>query len=173
MVVNAKTKSIRVLFVDDDVADRQLVKLALARSSQSVQFDIETAQTLSEATERLSGNKYDIVLLDLGLPDSSGIDTVQSIHNINPNIPIVVLTGLADEEIGLQAIRTGAEDYLTKGKSLEYALVRTIRHAIERKQTEKGAFKKRESVANDHKCNERGNDLHRGRWIDKPVQSGG
>jgi two-component system sensor kinase FixL len=137
MVANTKPKTIRVLFVDDDVADRQLVKLALARSSQSVQFDIEAAQTLSEATERLSSNVYDIVLLDLGLPDSSGIDTVQSVHNTNPNIPIVVLTGLADEEIGLQAIRTGAEDYLTKGKSLEYALVRTIRHAIERKQTER------------------------------------
>jgi PAS domain S-box-containing protein len=120
--------------VDDDPADRQLVKLALAKSSQSVQFNIETAETLSETKERLSNNEYDIVLLDLGLPDSQGMETVQNVHKTNPDLPIVVLTGLDNEEVGLDAIRSGAEDYLTKGKSLEYALVRTIRYAIERKQ---------------------------------------
>jgi len=135
MVASARKKTICVLLVDDDRADRQLVKVVLARSLKSVQFNIETAETLSEATEKLSSNKYDIILLDLGLRDSNGIDTVQDVHNMNPNIPIVGLTGLTDEEMGLAAIRKGAEDYLTKGKSLEYALVRTIRHAIERKQT--------------------------------------
>ncbi|MGD2094865.1 MAG: ATP-binding protein [Phycisphaerales bacterium] len=132
--MNSKTETLYLLLVDDDPADRQLVKLALAKSSQSVQFNIETAETLSEATEQLSHNEYDIVLLDLGLPDSQGMETVQKAHKTNPNLPIVVLTGLDNEEVGLEAIRSGAEDYLTKGKSLEYALVRTIRYAIERKQ---------------------------------------
>ena len=134
---NSKTETINVLLVDDDKGDRQLVKLALAKSSQSVQFKIETAQNLSEATELSSNNVYDIILLDLGLPDSQGIETVQKVHKINPNTPIVVLTGLDDENIGLKAIKIGAEDYLTKGKSLEYVLARTIRYAIGRKQTEK------------------------------------
>ncbi len=135
MPANAKVETICLLLVDDDKADRQLVKLALAKSSQSIEFNIETAETLSEATERLSNNEYDIVLLDLGLPDSHGLETVQKAHKTNPNVPIVVLTGLDNEEVGLEAIRIGAEDYLTKGKSLEYALVRIIRYAIERKQT--------------------------------------
>lgn len=137
MQTNTKIKTICLLLVDDDKADRQLVKLSLAKSSGTVQFNIETAESILEATECLNNNKYDIVLLDLGLPDSHGIETVHKIHKINPNVPIVVLTGLDDEEIGLEAIKTGAEDYLTKGKSLEYVLVRTIRYAIGRKQTEK------------------------------------
>jgi two-component system sensor kinase FixL len=147
MPVNTQVETKYVLLVDDDMADRQLVKLALAKSSQSIQFNIETAETMSEATKQLSNNEneYDIILLDLGLPDSHGIETVQKVHKTNPNIPIVVLTGLDDEEIGLEAIRTGAEDYLTKGKSLEYALVRTTRYAIERKQT-KQALSRNENL---------------------------
>jgi two-component system sensor kinase FixL len=137
MQVNNKKETICVLLVDDDKADRQLVKLVLAKASQSIQFKIETAGSLSEANELLSRNKYDIILLDLGLPDSQGIETVRNIHKFIPNTPIVVLTGLDDEDIGLKAIKTGAEDYMTKGKSLEYVLVRTIRYAIGRKQTEK------------------------------------
>lgn len=137
MQTNSKIETICLLLVDDDKADRQLVKLALAKSAETIQFIIETAEDLTEAAEQLQNNKFDIVLLDLGLPDSHGIETVQKIHKINPNVPIVVLTGLDDEEIGLEAIKTGAEDYLTKGKSLEYVLVRTIRYAIGRKQTEK------------------------------------
>ncbi len=134
MITNVKTKAINILLVDDDKVDRQLVKLAFAKSSQSVEFNVETAQTLQEAVEHLGSNNYDIILLDLGLPDSSGIETVQKAHTANPNVPIVVLTGLADEEMGLEAIKQGAEDYVTKGKSVEFALVRIIRYALERKQ---------------------------------------
>jgi len=134
MTTNAKTKSINVLLVDDDKGDRQLVNLALAKSSQPVELNVETAETLREAIEHLASNNYDIVLLDLGLPDSSGIETVQKAHTANPDVPIVVLTGLADEEMGLKAIKQGAEDYVTKGRSVEFALVRIIRYALERKQ---------------------------------------
>jgi len=134
MTIKAQTKLINVLLVDDDKADRQLVNLAFTKSSQSAQFNVETAGTLGEATEHLVSNKYDIVLLDLGLPDSSGIETFQKAHTANPDVPIVVLTGLADDEMGLEAIKQGAEDYVTKGKSVEFALARIIRYAIERKQ---------------------------------------
>ncbi|GAI52203.1 unnamed protein product, partial [marine sediment metagenome] len=82
-------KPINLLLVDDDMADRRMIMKSLAEFSHSVQFNIETAATLAEVTERLGSNKYDIVLLDLSLPDSSGIDTIQKLHNINSNIPIV------------------------------------------------------------------------------------
>jgi signal transduction histidine kinase len=130
-------ESIKLLLVDDDAGDRKIVKLALDQSSSAADFNIETAETLSDATERLKSKEYDVVLLDLGLPDSGGINTVQKAHQANPNVPIIVLTGSASEETGLQAIEKGAEDYLIKGKSLEHALVRIIRYAIERKKVER------------------------------------
>ncbi|MBN1391759.1 MAG: response regulator [Sedimentisphaerales bacterium] len=130
-------ESIKLLLVDDDAGDRKIVKLALDQSSSAADFNIETAENLSQATEFLKNKDYDVVLLDLGLPDSGGVNTVQKAHEANPNVPIIVLTGLVDEETGLQAIEKGAEDYLIKGKSLEHALVRIIRYAIERKKVER------------------------------------
>jgi len=144
---NINTKTINVLLVDDDSGDRRLIELVLARPSDIVRFNMETAETLSEAGERLSSNAYDIVLLDLNLPDSTGINTVTMIRRENPDVPIVVLTGLADEEMGIEAIRNGAEDYVIKGKRLEYALARIIRYAIERRRTEK-ALRKSEGKLN-------------------------
>jgi PAS domain S-box-containing protein len=125
---------IRVLQVDDDEIDLRLAKRALSKSTQSAKFTVESAGTLAEAIEHLRSRLYDIVLLDLGLPDSSGIETVQKVAQINPNIPIVVLTGLEDEETGLKAIKSGAADYLVKGPTMENSLVRTILYAIERKK---------------------------------------
>jgi len=125
---------VNLLLVDDDAIDRQMIMRTLAKSSHIVQFNIETAETLSEATERLSSNSHDIVLLDLTLPDSSGIDTVQKVHSVNSNIPIVVLTGLLDDEMSLHTIKKGVEDYLVKGEFSDDGLIRTIRHAIERKR---------------------------------------
>jgi len=145
MEIKMNFKPINVLLVDDDAADQRLVKHILtAFSREVVQFNVETAKTLSEAVNCLSSDKYDVVLLDLGLPDSHGIDTVQRVHKANQKVPIVVLTGLDDEEIGLEAIKCGAEDYIVKGAPLEYLLVRTIRYAIERKKVE-GALRESES----------------------------
>jgi signal transduction histidine kinase len=128
---------IKLLLVEDDAGDHKMVKLALASSSNVADFNIETAETLSQATEYLKDKVYDVVLLDLGLPDSCGINTLQKAHSANSNVPIVVLTGLTDEEVGIEAIEKGAEDYLVKGNSLQHALVRIIRYAIERKKVEK------------------------------------
>jgi len=127
---------IKLLLVDDDAADRKIVKLALDQSSNVMDFNVEIAETLAQATEYLKNKDYDVVLLDLGLPDSGGINTVQKAHSTNSNVPIIVLTGLADEEVGLEAIEKGAEDYLVKGMPLEHSLVRIIRYAIERKKVE-------------------------------------
>jgi len=126
-------RKVNILLVDDDPLDRRLVEVTLAKSNTSVQYNVETAGTMSEATERLSNGNYDVLLLDLIVPDSSGIDTVQKAQDINSDASILVLTGLDDEEMGLEAIRRGAEDYLIKGNSLEHILIRTIRYSLERK----------------------------------------
>ncbi|UCC21672.1 MAG: response regulator, partial [Planctomycetota bacterium] len=130
------SKPINLLLVDDDLVDRRLITKALARFSPGVQFNIQTAGTMSETLEHLSSNKYDVVLLDLNLPDSDGIGTVQKVHDADSNIAIVVLTGLPDEKMGLQTIEKGAGDYLVKGKFSDDALMRAIRYAIERKRPE-------------------------------------
>ncbi|UCF43059.1 MAG: response regulator [Planctomycetota bacterium] len=130
------SKAINLLLVDDDVVDRRLITKALSRFSPSVQFNIQTAETVSEAIEHLNTSKYDVVLLDLNLPDSGGIDTVQKVYNTDSNVAIVVLTGLPDEKMGLQTIEKGAGDYLVKGKFSDDALMRAIRYAIERKRPE-------------------------------------
>jgi len=132
-VLKMNVKEINILLVEDDAVDCRLVKKFLSRSGPPGRFQVETADTLSQAIECLSSGSYDLVLLDLNLPDSSGIDTVQRTHETNSDVPIVVLTGLDDEEMGLEAIRKGAEDYLVKGNSLEYLLVRTIQYSLERK----------------------------------------
>jgi signal transduction histidine kinase len=129
-------ESIKLLLVEDDAGDRKIVKLALDQSSNAADFNIELSDTLSQAIDSLKNKDYDVVLLDLGLPDSSGINTVQKVLQANPDVPIIVLTGLADEEMGLKAIEQGAEDYLVKGNSIEHTLVRIIRFAIERKKVE-------------------------------------
>jgi signal transduction histidine kinase len=128
-------KLVNVLIVDDDELDRKLVRLVLAKAVNQVQFNADGAETLAQAMEKLSGGSYDIVLLDLNLPDSRGNVNVEKIFNLVPDVPIVVLTGLDDEDTGLEAIRSGAEDYLVKGDGLAYTLVRTIRYAIERKRS--------------------------------------
>ena len=74
---------------------------------------------LARGLELLKKGNVEVLLLDLGLPDSSGVDTVKQAYKVEPDVPIVVLTGLDDEETGLKAIKAGADDYLTKGKSLE------------------------------------------------------
>ena len=129
-------KSVNVLIVDDDELDKKLVRLVLLKTGNLIKFDVDTARTVTEALEKLVKNGFEIILLDLNLPDSRGTETVQKIFEAAPGIPIVVLTGLDDEDAGLEAIRSGAEDYLVKGDGLEYTLVRTIRYAIERKKAQ-------------------------------------
>jgi len=127
-------KLIKVLLVEDDEIDRLLVKRALARNHTHIEFATDSAGNLSEAIKCLNTREYDVVLLDLMLPDSLGLETVQKIKKIDSHVPIVVLTRLDDEKAGLYAIKTGAMDYLIKGQVLDNVLIRTIQYAIERNQ---------------------------------------
>ena len=126
-----------VLLVEDDALDRRLVERLLAKCSRPVEFAVDSVGSLSAAIECLDDGEYDIALLDLGLPDSRGIETVRSVIAAHPRLPIVVLTGCDDEETGLLAIKNGATDYLVKNRSLENLLVRTILYALERQKQKK------------------------------------
>ena len=125
---------IKVLQIDDDEIDVRLVKRVLGKCTKPAKFTVESAPCLSEGLNLLKTKQYDVLLLDLGLPDSNGIETVQSVCKVNFNVPIVVLTGLENEETGLEAIKSGASDYLVKGPAMETSLVRTALYAIERKK---------------------------------------
>jgi len=125
---------IRVLQVDDDEIDVRLVKRALSKCTKPAKFTVESVCCLADALTLFKTKEFDVVLLDLGLPDSNGIETVKSVCKVIPNTPIVVLTGLENEETGLEAIKSGASDYLVKGPAMETSLVRTALYAIERKK---------------------------------------
>jgi DNA-binding NarL/FixJ family response regulator len=115
-------KAVKVLIVEDDPSDAKLVRSTLSVSVQ--RYDTEVADCISTAIERLQASTFDVILLDMGLPDSQGIDTVSKVHNEYPDIPIVVLTGLDDDETGIRAVQIGAQDYLVKGSvsSEDYSL---------------------------------------------------
>jgi PAS domain S-box-containing protein len=120
----------RVLLVEDNPGDAELISIALERAGN---YEMEVCGRLSETLERLARNGLDLVLLDLGLPDSEGIETFLRVNERAPYIPIVVLTGSEDDDLALQAVREGAQDYLVKGVSSSM-LLRSLRYALERKR---------------------------------------
>ena len=128
-------ESIRVLLVEDDEDDFVSTR-ALLDEAPMPRFDLERACTLAAGLQRLSEDTFGVVLLDLSLPDSQGLDTFRRIHEAAPGIPVVLLTGLNDETMGVRAVQQGAQDYLAKGRISCSQLVRSIRYAIERKESE-------------------------------------
>jgi len=123
-----------VLLVGDDPDTRRLVQRILANPDQSFRCTLETAPTLSNAINHLRKKRFDNVLLDLDLPDSSGLDTVDRIRNSSPYVPIIVLTTTTDKDMEVEAIKRGADDYLIKPKALCESLAEHIHYAIQRKK---------------------------------------
>lgn len=123
-------RNIKVLLVEDDPSDTRLIEEMLECGGGN--FECDTSIRLSAGLELLKGGKYDVLLLDLGLPDSEGIATIKSVLNFAPGVPIVVLTGYTDERVGIEAVKEGAQDYLVKGRVDSDSLMRSIRYAIER-----------------------------------------
>ncbi|HEY2989217.1 MAG TPA: ATP-binding protein [Candidatus Binatia bacterium] len=126
---------IKVLLVEDNPGDARLLREALAEMA-GAQFELTHAKRLGEALDRLDAERFEIVLLDLSLPDAQGFDTIARVRKKSPELPIVVMTGLNDEEMAIKAVRAGAQDYLVKGRVDGDLLVRSIRYAIERKRAE-------------------------------------
>jgi phosphoserine phosphatase RsbU/P len=123
----------KVLVIEDDPQEANLIQRFLMRKAND-RFEIFTANRLATGIELLArGVKHDIVLLDLNLPDSRGLATLQNLLNASSSVPIIVLTGYEDESIALQALRMGADDYVMKSDIIAGILPRTIRYAIERR----------------------------------------
>jgi two-component system sensor histidine kinase/response regulator len=129
------TDLINVLLIEDDPDDILLVKEALAEVSMG-KIKLEYTGRLSRGLIELSAHAYDVILLDLNLPDSRGLETLKTVINSHPKVPVVVLSGLADDATTIEAVRRGAQDYLVKGDISGPMLVRVLRYAIERKQAE-------------------------------------
>jgi diguanylate cyclase (GGDEF)-like protein/PAS domain S-box-containing protein len=121
----------RVLLVEDDPSDANLARQAL-RASTDTLFNVVWVTTLAETMQRLRTEKFDVLLLDLSLPDSAGLPTVQAVRLEASLLPIIVLTGHDDAGFALQTLELGAQDYLIKGSFDTDALVRTIGYSIER-----------------------------------------
>src|ERR1700675_2079220 len=124
-------EGIRVLLVEDNPGDARLF-LELVRDTGVGRLKLEHVTRLSAALDRLSHDSFDVVLLDLSLPDEQGLTTLTRAHAHAPNVPIVVLTGLDDEALAVKAVRAGAQDYLVKGRVDGDLLVRSMRYATER-----------------------------------------
>lgn len=126
---------IKVLLVEDNDVDAQLTQDLLSEWSNE-EFQVSRVKTLGEGLTYLSRDRFDAVLLDLSLPDAFGLPTVRQIHDTSPTIPVVVLSGVSDQSLALQAVQQGAQDYLVKGQGHPELLARAVRYAIERKRTE-------------------------------------
>lgn len=126
---------IKILLVEDNDVDARLTQDILAEWSLE-EFHITHVTRLSDAFRYLALARFDAVLLDLSLPDGYGLSTVRQIHAANPTIAIIVLSGLNDQTLALQAVQNGAQDYLVKGEGPSELLARSIHYAIERKRAE-------------------------------------
>lgn len=124
---------IRALVVEDDPDDAYFLRRKLVNSG-NVRVDIVVADRLSEAFKHLDSESFDVVVSDLGLPDSKGFETFSRIHDRYPDLPLILLTGDGDENLALTAVQRGAQDYLVKGKVDGDLLLRSIRYSIERQK---------------------------------------
>ncbi len=127
---------IQVLLVEDNATDALLVEDELAHT-KGARFSVVHLDHLSAALARLKVQHFDVVLLDLSLPDSHGFETFTRLHGAVAEVPIVVLSGRADEDLAVKAVQAGAQDYLVKGRLGEDVLPRSIRYAIERQRSER------------------------------------
>jgi len=133
MVSGMVERPIRILLIEDDPEDAFLIEDLLCDPARP-RCRLTRVSRLAEGLERLAAERPDIILADLGLPDASGLDCVQVLNQAAPGIPLVVLTGSDDAETAEQAVRTGAQDFLSKTHLDGHSLYRSIRYAIDRHQ---------------------------------------
>src|ERR1700719_4492305 len=126
-----RTRALKVLLVEDNAADARLLR-EMFTTERPGSIELTHSMRMSEALVHLAKGGVDIVLLDMGLPDGHGLDTVRRAQAAAPGVPLIVLTGLDDEAAADQAMKEGAQDYLIKGQIENRALPRALRHAIER-----------------------------------------
>ena len=133
-------KSLKLLLlVEDNPGDARLLREMLNEAGAH-KTEMTQAESMSEAEKHLAQGSFDIVLLDLGLPDAQGLEAVRRARAVAPRVPLVVLTGLDDETLATRALQEGAQDYLIKGQIETRGLLRALRYAVERKTMEEALF---------------------------------
>jgi PAS domain S-box-containing protein len=125
----------KILLVEDNPGDALLIREMLADAGRHT-FALERVAKLTDGLALLARGEVDLILLDLDLPDSHGLDTFISVHHQAPDVPVVILTGLADDALAITAVREGAQDYLFKNEITPALLQRSMRYATERKHAE-------------------------------------
>ena len=125
-------KNCRILLVEDNRDDAFLIEQYLSQATVAFSCKFTTVERLTAALHLLETQSFDIILLDLTLPDSSGIDTLMTMHEKAPDLPVIVLTGMSDEALAFAALKAGAQDYLIKDGIDGTQLSKAIRYAIER-----------------------------------------
>ena len=138
-------KLTRILIIEDNFKDVRLIQEML-KEIPSFNFEFKHVERLDEGLECIKNDNFDVLLLDLNLPDSFGIETFIKSYKSAPHLPIVILSGAADEEAALDAVHEGAQDYLMKGEVDGKLLVRSVFYAIERKQIEEELVKHRDHL---------------------------
>jgi diguanylate cyclase (GGDEF)-like protein len=139
---------VRVLIVEDNRAEAELVADLLARARRP-RFVTEVAARLQEGVARLHAAKYDVVLLDFHLPDGEGPETYARVRDAAPEIPVVIVTNLDDDDAAEHAMRLGAQDYLLKKEVTAQLLARSLRYAIARERAERGRHRAEAQLAHD------------------------
>jgi two-component system cell cycle response regulator len=124
-------RQIKVLLIEDNIDDAELIKRKLEKSARA-KFQVAIARKLNDGLAQAEKNAPDLILTDLGLPDSHGIDTVTKILLAMPHVPLVVLSGLDDEDIAIKAVQSGAQDYLVKGQLNNSQWERSLYYSVER-----------------------------------------
>ena len=132
----------RVLLIEDNPGDARFVREILREASAN--FTVSIAERLAQGIEFLLSQEVDVVLLDLGLPDSRGLVTLTKLQTRFSHLPIVIMTGSGDESLGIQAVQLGAQDYLVKGQVNGELLKRALMYAAERKRTEEAVLHAKE-----------------------------
>lgn len=122
-----------ILLVEDNLSYSKLVEKMLGESGGGARIEF-SVDTIAKGLDALDNTDFDLVLLDLNLPDSEGLDTFNTLHEHNPDIPVIVLTAMSDERKAVQAVKSGAQDYLIKGEVDGRQIYRSIRYAVERQR---------------------------------------
>ncbi len=144
--MNSVTDTLRILLVEDNPGDARFLKIAL-EEELSERFEMIHETRLEEALQTLGEAEFDMVLLDLSLPDETGLETFRRIASVSTDTPIVVLTGLNDEETARKALQGGAQDYLVKGQFQRGSLLRAVRFSLERHKSRRNSLEHLEQWA--------------------------
>jgi DNA-binding response OmpR family regulator len=135
--------AIKILLVEDNLGDAGLAREMFKRQRSHV-IGLTHVECMGDAEKQLAENEFDIILLDLGLPDAQGLEAVRRCSAAAPHVPLVVLTGLDDEALAGQVLHEGAQEHLIKGQIETRGLMRALRYAVERKISEETLFGEKE-----------------------------